>query len=193
MPGAHVTLDALRDFRIAMIKFIEIVSVSLADADGDVLRTANWLELEQIPYWTTQIRKREELVTRCKDAVRQKLLYKDSTGGKQSAIDEQKALKKAEAMLLQAHEKFTASRQYYRRMQKAHLEYRGQVAKLNLSLTGTLSGCVAKLQSLQTTVAEYAMLDTPTEQGSTASMSQSADRIEPSPAEPVAPKPEAGA
>ena len=73
MPGAHVTLDALRDFRIAMIKFIEIVSVSLADADGDVLRTANWLELEQIPYWTTQIRKREELVTRCKDAVRQKL------------------------------------------------------------------------------------------------------------------------
>ena len=83
--------------------------------------------------------------------------------------------------------------EYYRRMQKAHLESRGQVAKLNLSLTGTLSGCVAKLQSLQTTVAEYAMLESPAEQGSTASMSQSADRIEAVRAEPVAPKPEAGA
>jgi hypothetical protein len=192
MPGAHVTLDALRDFRIAMIKFIETVAMGLSDADSDILRTANWLDLEQIPYWTVQIRKRQELVTRCQDAVRQKLLYKDSTGGRQSAIDEQKALKKAERLLLEAQEKLVASRQYYRRIQKAHLEYRGQVAKLNLSLTGTLAECVAKLQSLQNTVAQYAAIEVPTEQGS---MAQSADRIESqtnSPVEP-SPKPEAGA
>lgn len=192
MPGAHVTLDALRDFRVAMIKFIETVAVSLSDADGDILRTANWLELEMVPYWTVQIRKRQELVARCEDAVRQKLLYKDSTGGRSSAIDEQKALKKAKALLLEAQEKHAASKQYLRKIQKHHLEYRGQVAKLNLSLTGTLAECVAKLQSLQNTVADYAMTEAPTEQGSTASMAQSADHIEPA-SPPPTPKPEAGA
>ena len=176
MSSANVTLDALRDFRVALVKFIEGVNVSLADADGDILRTTNWLELEMVPYWTTQIRKREELVARCKDAVRQKLLYKDSTGSRSSAIDEQKALKKAEAMLLEAQEKLVASRQYYRRIQKAHLEYRGQVARLNLSLTGALADCVAKLQSLHDTVADYARRDAPTE---TRSMAQSEDRIDP--------------
>lgn len=184
MSSAIVTIDALREFRVAMIKFIENVNVSLADADGDILRTTNWLELEQIPYWTTQIRKREELVMRCKDAVRQKLLYKDSTGSRPSAVDEQKALKKAEAMLLEAHEKLVASRQYYRRIQKQHLEYRGQVAKLNLSLTGTLAECVAKLQSLQNTVAEYSQIETPTD---SKSMAQSSDMIAPLP--PAKPEP----
>ena len=183
MSSANVQLDAIRDVRTAMIKFIEIAGVSLADADSDIARTLNWLELEQVPHWATQIRRREEIVMRCKDAVRQKLLYKDATGGRSSAIDEQKALKKAEAMLLEAQEKFVASKKYVRRIQKQQMEYKGQVQKLGLSLTGNLAACVAKLQSLQNMVSEYAKLETPTEQRSMAqTMSQSSDLIDaPSP------------
>lgn len=176
MSSANVQLDALRDFRVALVKFMETAGISLADADSDIVRTLNWLELEQVPHWTTQIRRREELVMRCKDAVRQKLLYKDPAGGRSSAVDEQKALKKAEAMLVEAQEKFTASKQYVRRIQKQQMEYKGQTQKLGLALTGNLAATVAKLQNLQNMVAEYAKLDAPTEQRS---MAQSADVIEP--------------
>lgn len=186
MSTANVQLDALRETRVSLIKFIETAGVALADADSDIIRTLNWLELEQVPHWTTQIRRREELVMRCKDAVRQKLLYKDSTGGRSSAVDELKQLKKAEAMLLEAQEKFTASKQYVRKIQKHQMEYKGQVQKLGLSLTGNLAAAVAKLQSLQNVVADYAKLETPTE---TRSMAQSADQIEPAapPSAPAAP------
>lgn len=176
MSSANVQLDALRDVRVALVKFIETAGMSLADADSDISRTINWLELEQVPHWATQIRRREELLMRCKDAVRQKLLYKDAVGGRSSAVDEIKQLKKAEAMLVEAQEKFTASKQYVRRIQKQQMEYKGQVQKLGLSLTGNVASCVAKLQSLQNVVAEYAKLDTPTEQRS---MAQSAEVARP--------------
>lgn len=168
MSGANVQFDAIRDFRIALVKYIEMIGVCLADAEGEILRTLHWLELEQVPYWTTQIRKREENVARWKDAVRQKTIFKDSLGSRQSAVDELKQLKKAEALLLEAQEKYTASRQYIRRIQKQQMEYKGQVAKLNLALTGYLAECVAKLQSLQNIIAEYARTEAPSEQRSMA-------------------------
>lgn len=168
MSRANVQADAIREFRVALIKFIEVAGVSLADGESDVLRTLSWLEMEQVPYWSTQTRKREELVERCKDAVRQKTLYKDSTGRPQSAVEEQKQLKRAQAMLLEAQEKFAASKQYVRRIQKQQMEYKGQVQKLGLTLTGDLAACVAKLQNLQNLVSEYSQLDAPRETGSMA-------------------------
>ena len=168
MSGANVQLDALRDFRIALVKFIEMAGVCIADADGEILRTLHWLEMEQVPYWATQIRKREENVQRWKEKVREKTLFKDATGGRQSAVDEMKQLKKAEALLVEAQEKFTASKQYIKRIQKQQMEYKGQVTRLNLALTGYLAAAVAKMQALQNIVAEYAKTDSPTEQKSMA-------------------------
>lgn len=179
MSGANVQLDAIREFRVALIKFIEMAGVCLADADGEILRTLHWLEMEQAPYWGTQIRKREELVQRCKEKVREKTLYKDASGSRQSAVDEMKQLKKAEALLAEAQEKFTASRQYIKRIQKQQMEYKGQVTRLNLALTGYLAAGVAKMQNLQNIIAQYAANDAPTEQRS---MAQAPDAIPPTPA-----------
>src|SRR5438128_10121401 len=97
MSGARVTsIDALKHFRVALFKFIEAANVALGDADADVSRTLMWLQLEQPAYWEGQIRKRHEIVNRCKDEVRQKKLFKDSTGRTQSAVDEEKRLQIAQ-------------------------------------------------------------------------------------------------
>ena len=163
MSGANVQLDAIRDFRVALVKFIESAGVAIADADGEVHRTLHWLELEQLPYWTQQIRQRGDVVARWKDAVRQKTLYKDSTGGRQSVIDEMKKLKRAEASLVEAEERWTATKQYVRKVQKQQMEYRGQVQKLSLALSGDLGECLAKLQGLQALIAAYAKTESPTD------------------------------
>lgn len=169
MSAANVSLDALRDFRVALVKFSETCAVAIGDADGEVHRTLHWLELEQLPYWTQQIRQRETLVAQWKDAVRQKQLYKDSTGGRQSAVDELKNLARAQASLLEAQERWTATKQYIRKLQKQQMEYRGQVQKLSLALTGDVRECLARLQTLQNMIAEYGRTNAPTE---TRSMAQ---------------------
>src|SRR5688572_27632232 len=78
--AAVESVEALRHFRAALWKFAETANSALADAEGEISRTMSWLEREQPTYWEGQIRKRHELVERCKDAVRMKKLYKGPTG-----------------------------------------------------------------------------------------------------------------
>src|SRR5947207_1687086 len=119
MAGARVTsIDALKHFRVALFKFSEAANVALGDAESEVQRVLMWLQLEQQQYWTTQIRKRHEFVEKCKDAVRQKKLFKDSSGRQQSAVDEEKALAIAQRRLDVAEQKLLATRRYAQRVQK---------------------------------------------------------------------------
>lgn len=186
MSAANVSLDAIRDFRVSLVKFAETCGVAIADADGEVHRTIHWLELEQLPYWTLAIRNRETIVQQWKDAVRQKQLYKDSTGGRQSAVDEMKNLARAQASLVEAQERWTATKAYLRKLQKQQMEYRGQVQKLSLSLAGDVRECLARMQSLQNMIAEYARTNAPTE---TRSMAQDPTTAAPPAAAPASPVP----
>ena len=182
--GANVQLDAIRDFRVALVKFAENCGVAIADADGEVNRTIHWLDLEQVPYWTAQIRSREILVQQWKDAVRQKTLYKDSTGGRPSAVDEKKRLAQAQAWLVEAQERWTATKAYSRKLQQQQMEYRGQVQKLALALTGEVKECLGRLQALSNVISEYAKTGEATV---ARSMAQAEPTAPPSPAAPVEP------
>src|SRR3954464_10011828 len=99
------SVDALRSFRTALVKFMETINVALGDVESDLRRTQVWLETEQLSHWQNQVRLRTEAVAKAKDAVRAKKLYKDSAGRLQSAIDEEKALNVAQRRLAEAEEK----------------------------------------------------------------------------------------
>jgi hypothetical protein len=189
MANPNHSLDPLRDIRVALVKFAAQCGFAIRDADGEVHRTLHWLELEQLPYWTTQIRNRETLVNQWKDAVRQKQLYKDSTGGRQSAIDELKNLARAQASLLEAQERYTATRQYVRKLQKQQMEYRGQVQKLSLALAGDVRECLARLTALQNTISEYGRSAEPTETRSMAQDPTTATSAAPPPPAPTPAEP----
>jgi len=94
--GARIySTDALSIFRAALIKFAESGNVALSSADSDIDRVLGWLERDQTSYWAMQVRKRHAIVLQWEDAVRQKRLYKNVDGTTKSAVDEQKALQKA--------------------------------------------------------------------------------------------------
>ena len=66
------SIDAIKEFRVYMTKFQELATMALGDADSDIQRIQSWLEGEQQTYWTGQIRKRQEIVSRAEEAFRQK-------------------------------------------------------------------------------------------------------------------------
>jgi hypothetical protein len=69
--GADVrSIDAIDRFRVSVVEFIDAGRVSITEADSDLDRNIIWLEREQVPYWTRQIRKRQEMVTRAKSPER---------------------------------------------------------------------------------------------------------------------------
>jgi len=160
-------ISQLQAMKVAVVKFMELGEQCIVDAEGDVKRTQQWLELEQGPYWVQQIRKRSELVSRCQEAVRQKQLYKDSTGGHSSAVDELKALARARSALSEAEEKLVATKSHVRRLQKQAMDFRGGMQKLGTVLQLEVVNGIARLNQLSSILSEYAV-DAPTQNKSVA-------------------------
>src|SRR6185503_974350 len=152
------SVDALRAFRQALIKFAETANVSLADAEGEMNRMLVWLETEQDTYWQGQIRKRREDVERCRDAVRQKKLYKSPTGATQTAVEEEKMLKIALNRLEDAERKLKAVRRYAPRLQKEIQNYKGGVARLSTDVMADIPLAVARLDKMVAMLEMYAAM-----------------------------------
>jgi hypothetical protein len=159
MTGARVhSVDALTHFRVALIKFAEAANAALGDSDAEVQRTLMWLQGEQQQFWTGQIRKRHEKVNQCKDAVRQKKLYKDSTGRTQSAVDEEKALAIAQKRLAEAEQKLANTKRHALRLQKEMHMYKGAVQRLSTQVTAELPNAVASLDRMVAALEAYLTL-----------------------------------
>ncbi len=194
--SAKVELDTLKHFRRALQAFCESVSSALGDGESEIRRVQLWLEGEQSHYWQNEIRKREKVAERCKEALRMKSIFKDATGARQSVVDEEKALKRAQQQMAIALEKVAAVKKYLSRLQKEALLYKGQVQRLSTSVQNDLPTAVHKISAMLVTLEQYAAM-APVDAVSTApteSTSESMKRSEPAtapatedPVEPEAP------
>lgn len=154
------SIDALKYFRIAMIKFIESVNSSVSDSEAEMRQMINWLENEQYTHWQAQIRKRTELVSRCKDAVRGKKIFKDSTGREPSAVDEEKALRIAVMQLEEAEQKFANTKRYAKLLIKELEAYRGAAQRFATTVQVDLPQGVAMLDQFIIALESYVSLNT---------------------------------
>jgi hypothetical protein len=152
------SVDALKHFRIAMWKFAEAANVALGDAESEIQRTLMWLQGEQQQFWTAQIRKRHEKVNQCKDAVRQKKLYKDSTGKPQSAVDEEKALAVAQKRLAEAEQKLINTKRHAGRLLKELHMYKGATQRFATAVTSDIPNAVATLDRMVQWLEQYLSL-----------------------------------
>jgi hypothetical protein len=148
-------------FRAAMLKFSEACAVALADAESEMMRTMMWLENEQSSYWQGQLRKRQEAVAKAKDAVRMKKLYKDASGSRQSAIDEEKHLVVCMRRLEEAEQKILSVKKYTLRLNKEIQMYRGGVQRFATTAQTDIPLAAARLGNMIIKLEEYVSLGAP--------------------------------
>ena len=159
--GARIdSIDTLKHFRIALIKFAESASTALQDAESDIQQTMNWLETEQLSHWQTQVRKRHDIVERAKEAVRMKKLFKDSSGRTPSAVDEEKALRIAQARFEEAEQKLANVKKYSRVLQREIQTYKGAVQRLATSVASEIPTAAALLDKMLISLENYVSLKT---------------------------------
>jgi hypothetical protein len=159
--GARVeSVDAIRLFRAALIKFAESGNVALTSADSDIERALAWLQREQTVYWSNQVRKRHEFVQRCEDAVRQKRIFKGFDGREQSAVDEMKALSNARRMREEAEQKVIAVKRAIQTLQKEGQLYKGRVQKLATTLQQDIPNAVRMLDAMVAQLDGYLAVQT---------------------------------
>lgn len=152
------SIAELRAFRVALLKFVDACNVALGDAESDMQRTNTWLERDQLSYWNAQLAKRAEAVSRAKEAVRMKKLFKSPTGATQTAVEEEKALRVAIRLHEEAEQKITACRQWAKRLQKEIMLYKGGVTRFASVLGGDIPRALAKLDAMAASLEQYAAL-----------------------------------
>jgi len=123
------SIDAVRAFKTSLVKFAETANVALSSAEGELRRMMVWLESEQLMHWQTQIRKRQEALTRAKDAVRQKMLFPDSTGRTPTPVEEWKQQRLCQQRLEEAEQKLVNTKRAIRLLEKEMQVYKGSVQR----------------------------------------------------------------
>lgn len=157
--SANITsIDTLKAFRINLIKFQESALVALAEGEGDLTSTLNWLETQQYPYWSGQIRKRHDLLERAKEALRMKQLFRDSSGRIPHAMEEQKAVHAAKIRLAEAEEKLANVKKYGRVLVRELQVYKGSVQRFATTVVADIPVATAQLGQLINTLEQYAAL-----------------------------------
>lgn len=149
------SIDALKHFRIALIKFAEICSTALTDAEGEMHRVMGWLERDQANYWQAQVRKRAEYVEKCKEAVRMKKLFKGPDGRPASSVDEEKALAVAIKRFQEGEQKAKAVAAYSRKLPREILMYKGQVQRFSSALQSDVPFAAAQLGQMIIALEQY--------------------------------------
>jgi len=163
------SIDDIKTFRAYFIKFAETASAAVTDAESDVIRTLNWLEHEQAQHWTSEVRRRTELVARAKEAVRMKKVFKDASGRTQGAHDEEKALAIANRHLEEAQQKFLNTKKYARLMVKEIQTFKGNLTRLLTALSADIPRAIGLLDRHHAKLAEYLSLAMPNTGPSTSS------------------------
>ncbi len=159
--GARIhSIDAIRYFRAALIKYAETGNVALTSADSDIDRMLGWLERDQTTYWAGQVRKRHEHVIKCEDAVRQKKLFKGADGGTQSVVDEMKALQTAKRREVEAEQKVLTVKKAIAVLRKEGQLYKGRVMRLATTMSADIPKAVHRLDRQVEHVEAYLSIQT---------------------------------
>src|SRR5438034_7969970 len=152
------SVDAIKAFRRAWLKFADAAGVALTEAEADAVETLRWLETEQRTYWQNQVRKSTDLVSRCEEALRHKRIFKDAAGRTPSAVDEEKALAKAKRMKEIAEEKLGYVRKYTPRLSREIMLYKGQAQRLATFVASDIPTAAAKLDKIVEALEAYVAL-----------------------------------
>jgi hypothetical protein len=159
MSEANVqSIEAIANFKRALFKFAEAANAALTDAEADMLSTHRWLDHEQRVYWQNNVRKATELVSRCEEALRQKRIFKDSSGRTPSAVDEEKALAKARRMKEHAEQRLENVKRHTPRLAREIMLYKGQAQRFATFVAADIPAAAAKLDKMVDALDAYVNL-----------------------------------
>jgi hypothetical protein len=161
-------IDALRQFKADLLKFAQDAQAALDDANGEIQRTVQWLERDQRAHWLGQRRIRHDRVEQCKEALRLKKLYKDSSGRFPNPVDEERALARAKAELEEAQRKILAVERWTTQLHKEILLYKGSIQGIATTLSSDVPVAAAQLEQWWQVLQSYVAAAPPQEQRSEA-------------------------
>jgi hypothetical protein len=147
------SIDAIREFRAALVTFAEEGRSALDAVEFDINRTIQWLRHEQPAFWQRQVRVRTDEVNRAQSDLYRK--QASTEGQRLSHVDERRALARAQQRLEEANRKLAAVRRWAQALEHEADLYRGQVQPLARLIDSGVPATVARLDRAAQRLEEY--------------------------------------
>ena len=152
------SVDALKLFRVALIKFGEEASNALTGAEAQMNRMVVWLERDQATHWQVQHKKRTEALSRAQEALRMKKLFPDASGRIPTPVEEEKVVRRCKAALEEAEQKLAYIKRYSRQIQKEIMNYRAGVQRFATWVHAEIPMAVGRIDRMIDALEQYLSL-----------------------------------
>ncbi len=154
--SAHVTsLQALREFRVALKRYELSIRSALESLGVEVQRASDWVSHDRPRYWLWQGRRAEERVAAARTELELCKLA-SLKNEKRDCLQEKKNLERATARLRHCEERLKASRQWQHQMDHHAEESQGKIARLTHYLDHDIPLALAALDRKITALEKYA-------------------------------------
>ena len=154
------SLEALREFRVALIKFIDKAKRAISTSDSEVMRTQMWLDSHQPAHWKRELRKSEERLNQAKSELfRATISQPDNPRG---PTDQVRLVNRRKAEIEHAKLKYEKTKRWSRTFERSTNEYRGSISPLSSALDGTAHKAVVLIERSIETLESYVSSKAPT-------------------------------
>lgn len=152
------SIDALREFRAALVIFIEEATLAVQSMLMEIQKSFEWIEHERPHYWNAQGRRAYDLLARAR-AELEICRSRTVAGHKPSCIEQKQALARAKQRLQQCEDQKEIVKQWGNKLRHETDEFRGRLATLQALLEGELPKGVARLDRTLEILEAYAEID----------------------------------
>jgi hypothetical protein len=160
-PRANVrSLDAIRYFRPAVIRFEDDVTAALTGLRTELNRTLQWLDHDCPAYWQQQVRSGFDSVAEARTQLSRRQMM-TVAGRHPDCIDEKKALGRAKQNLEQAQEKLRLCRQWSIKAHRAADEYNSRIGRVEQSMSQNLPRMKVILERIVEALESYSASERP--------------------------------
>lgn len=159
--GANVrSIDALTEFKNALVAFAEDARVILDGVEMEVRRTRNWVERDQLAYWRSQVKRREQEVAMARSELHRRRLSQSNSDAI-SDTEQKEALKLAQRRLAEAEEKVEKIKRWIPVLEHEIAEYHAHSQPLGDHLAGRFENTLALLDRMVNSLDAYLRLQAP--------------------------------
>ena len=153
------SLDAIREFKVAVQSFAEDATVALSEATSDAQRSLWYITHDCKAHWQRELKKRTEKLSQAKAELFKKQMETNDT--RTSAVVERKNVARWEAGVNQAEEKLRAIKRWTTELERQFMMFKAGVQGISNIVAGDLPNAAARMQRMILALEKYIQLQAP--------------------------------
>ncbi|MEO8498339.1 MAG: hypothetical protein ABI614_25025 [Planctomycetota bacterium] len=154
--AANVTsIDAVRGFRVALVKFEENARDAVTCLQLEIRRAVNWIEVDRRRYWPEQVKKASEGMSQARNAL-ERCQLKYGSEEAPSCYEQKKDLERAKRRLRYCEDQVRNVKRWTQIIRQELTQFDGQMAHMTTCIDTDLPRAIVAITNMINALERYA-------------------------------------